>query len=172
MRKYAKIFTGTILFLSLFFVNFNITKAQSTVLQKGTLLSHGVTYDVDISDKSNFIFINDDSIFDKDKKLNSKDNNTLWFPEGLIKVNRAKLIEIKRKLYNQNKDEVRISLSIGVKENKLIGLNYTLPKSSLITKVQFKSFDLQIKENLVFELISNNYTKNKNLTDGLIHQSF
>jgi len=148
----------------------NILLAQSTVLQKGTLIANGVTYDVQISEKHQFIFIDDNSIFGKVEKLISSDKEATSFPETNIKINKEKLLIIKRKFFLKAQNQVNIQLSINVKEGKLIGLNYILPKSPLLTKDQFKSFDAQIKELLTFELIYNNYLRKQKL-DGWVMTS-
>jgi len=148
----------------------NILLAQSTVLQKGTLIANGVTYDVQISEKHQFIFIDDNSIFGKVEKLISSDKEATSFPETNIKINKEKLLIIKRKFFPKAQNQVNIQLSINVKEGKLIGLNYILPKSPLLTKDQFKSFDAQIKELLTFELIYNNYLRKQKL-DGWVMTS-
>lgn len=143
----------------------NILSAQSTVLQKGALIANGVTYNIRISDDYDFISIYDNSVFDKEKKIMSPDKDVILFPEGNIKIKRTKLLEIKRKFFPITQNQVNIQLSINVKEGKLLGLNYTLPKSPLLTKDQFKSFDAQIKEHLTFELVYNDYLRKQKL-DG------
>ena len=143
----------------------NILLAQSTVLQKGILIANGVTYDVHISEKYQFIFIDDNSIFDKKIQLSNREKDVMFFPEGNIKINKTKLLEIKRNFFPKTQNQVNVQLSINVKEGKLLGLNYTLPKYPLLTKDQFKSFDSQIKEHLTFELVYNDYLRKQKL-DG------
>ncbi|MGN5955724.1 hypothetical protein ACP6L2_14025 [Sphingobacterium lactis] len=141
----------------------NILLAQSRVLQKGTLNANGVTYDIHISDDYDFISIYDNSIFSKEEKLISSNKDAMPFPETNIKINKEKLLTIKRKFFPKTQNQVNVQLSINVKEGKLLGLNYILPKSPLLTKDQFKSFDAQIKELLTFELIYNNYLRKQKL---------
>jgi len=161
MKIHYITFTSIILLL----FSINTLKAQSTALQKGTLVTNGVTYDVQISEEYRFIYIDDNSVFEKEKKLMNPDKDAMMFPEGNIKINRTKLLEIKRKFFPIIQNQVNVQLSINVIEGKLLGLNYTLPKSPLLTKDQFKSFDSQIKEHLTFELVYNDYLRKQKL-DG------
>lgn len=158
-----KILHITFISFILLLCSINIIFAQSTVLQKGTLNANGVTYDIHISDDYDFISIYDNSIFGKEEKLISSDKDAILFPESNIKINKEKLLTIKRKFFPKTQNQVNVQLSINVKEGKLLGLNYKLPKSPLLTKDQFKSFDAQIKELLTFELIYNNYLRKQKL---------
>jgi len=161
MKIHYITFTSIILLLC----SINTLKAQSTALQKGTFIANGVTYNIRISDDYDFISIYDNSVFEKEEKLISPDKGLIRFPEGNIIINRTKLLEIKRKFFPIIQNQVNVQLSINVIEGKLLGLNYTLPKSPLLTKDQFKSFDSQIKEHLTFELVYNDYLRKQKL-DG------
>jgi len=168
LKKFAR--KHFVAILSILFVLSNLTQtnAQTTGLENGKLLSNGVTYDIRIKEGYNDIFIYDDSVFDKEEKLIIHDADGIDFPASMVRINREKLLEIKRKFYPVSQNEVRVTLSINVNDNKLLGLNYVIPKTPLLTKDQFKSFDAQIREQLTFELVYNNYLKQQKLNGWVL----
>ncbi|EEI92233.1 hypothetical protein HMPREF0765_2160 [Sphingobacterium spiritivorum ATCC 33300] len=161
-----KIYINILCLALILFINVHEGKSQSAILKNGNIISNQIRYDVRIMPNHNYIFISDLSVYDKEALLINSDKDAMFFPEGLIKINKAKLLNIKRMLYNSDK-EVTIGMSINVNESKLIGLKYTFPKSPSITETQFRAFDADIREHLVIELLSMTILKDRNSTAGL-----
>jgi len=127
--------------------------SQNRPLKHGKMVVNGTTYDITISDEYNYIFIHDDSLHDKTEVLIDRGVNpkATFIPEHFIQINKDKLLEIKRRFFEQS---VSIDIGITVNRNgKLIGLNYVFPKSPTITEKQFEMLDAEIRQHFKISIV-------------------
>ena len=123
--------------------------AQAKPLKNGEIITDGISYDVDVS-YPNRIYISNLSVYKKIRLFDSYPDAEFLYPD-FINFNKKDLLTIKRKYFAQNSG-VNIAVSL-TKEGKLLGLEYSLPKSSRITEDLFIAFDRQIRKDLKIEII-------------------
>jgi len=133
---------------------------QARPLKQGKIVAGGTTYNVVASNKYSYIYIDDYSAYDKKRALINPEPGTVKISEDFILVNTDKLQEIKRRFYLQNvRMDIRVILT---KNGKLIGMDYVLPKSPMITEQQFRTLDAQVRKNLKISIVfPNEWVKNQ-----------
>ena len=149
MRKRTKDYRHLLLTMLLLVITSHVF-AQAKPLKTGEINTDGISYDIRIRDESNHIYISDLSVYKKIRLFDSYPDAEFLYAD-FINFNKKDLLTIKRKYFAQNSG-VDIAVSM-TKEGKLLGLEYSLPKSSRITEDLFIAFDRQIRKELKIEII-------------------
>jgi len=130
----------------------NRVLSQTRPLKNGKMVLAGTTYNVSIRDGHDDIYIYNHSAYDKKRALNKIGSETVKIPEDFVEINTDKVLEIKRKFYPSSLSRVRVTVFVS-KDGRLIGVEYTLPKSPKITENQFRTLDTQIRKHLKTSIV-------------------
>jgi len=130
----------------------NVALSQNRLLKHGKMKVNGITYDVTISDEYNHTYVEEGFLHEKKRALFNHEAGATIIPEHFIEINTSKLLQIKRKFYPSTRSRVRVT-AILTKEGKLIGMEYALPKSPMITEKRFKTLDAEIRRHLKISIV-------------------
>jgi len=134
--------------------------SQEKPLKNGITVVGGMVYNIVISSEYRDIYIHNRSADSITNTLINPELGTTNISEDFIFVNTDKLLEIKRRFYPQNAQmDIRVILT---RAGGLIGLEYVLPKSPMITEQEFRELDAQVRKHLKISVVfPNEWVKNQ-----------